>query len=100
MELWIKVVKYFKADRLSCNSYRVNYFRILLYAAAVVVAHMMKLKLFNGTAIENFTMDSFIKRIMLSAVYIVDKKTFIHVSFSPHHRHLEKLTVGLERLTA
>ena len=100
MELWIKDVKYFKADRLSCNSYRANYFRLFLYAAAVVVAHMMKLKLFNGTAIENFTMDSFIKRIMLSAVYIVEKKTFIRVSFSPHHRHLEKLTVGLERLTA
>jgi hypothetical protein len=45
-------------------------------------------------------MDSFIKRIMLSAVYIVEKKTFIHVSFSPHHRHLEELTVVLERLAA
>ena len=100
MELWIKDVKYFKADRLSCNSYRANYFRLFLYAAAVVVAHMMKLKLFNDTAIENFTMDSFIKRIMLSAVYIVEKKTFIHVSFSPHHRHLEELTIGHERLTA
>ena len=38
--------------------------------------------------------------IMLSAVYIVEKKTFIHVSFSPHHRHLEELTVALERLAA
>jgi len=45
-------------------------------------------------------MDSFIKRIMLSAVYIVEKKTFIHVSFSPHHRHLEELAVALERLAA
>ncbi|MST84762.1 hypothetical protein FYJ73_08805 [Prevotellaceae bacterium LKV-178-WT-2A] len=85
---------------MSCNSYRPNYFRLFLYAAAFVVAHMMKHKLFNGTAIENFTMDIFIKRIMLSAVYIVEKKTSIHVSFSPHHRHLEELTVDLERLTA
>lgn len=100
MELWIKDVKYFKADRMSCNSYRANYFRLFLYAAAFVVAHTMKHKLFNGTAIENFTMDSFIKRIMLSAVYVVEKKTFVHVSFSPHHRHLEELTVALERLTA
>jgi hypothetical protein len=30
----------------------------------------------------------------------VEKKTFIHVSFSPHHRHLEELTVALERLAA
>ena len=28
MELWIKDVKYFKADRMSCNSYRANYFCI------------------------------------------------------------------------
>ena len=100
MELWIKDVKYFKADRMSCNSYRANYFRLFLYAAAFVVAHTMKHKLFNGTAIENFTMDSFIKRIMLSAVYVVEKKTFVHVSFTPHHRHFEELTVALERLTA
>lgn len=100
MELWIKDVKYFKADRMSCNSYRANYFRLFLYATAFVVANTMKHKLFNGTAIENFTMDSFIKRIMLSAVYVVEKKTFVHVSFTPHHRHLEELTVALERLTA
>ena len=100
MELWIKDIKYFKADRMSCNSYWANYFRLFLYAAAFVVAHTMKHELFNGTAIESFTMDSFIKRIMLSAVYIVEKKTFIHVSFSPHHRHLEELTVALERLAA
>ena len=85
---------------MSCNSYRANYFRLFLYAAAFVVANTMKHKLFNGTAIENFTMDSFIKRIMLSAVYVVEKKTFVHVSFTPHHRHLEELTVALERLTA
>ena len=83
MELWIKDVKYFKADHMSCNSYRANYFRLFLYAAAFVVANTMKHKLFNGTAIENFTMDSFIKRIMLSAVYVVEKKTFVHVSFTP-----------------
>ena len=94
------VSKNFKADRMSCNSYRANYFRLFLHAAAFVVANTMKHKLFNGTAIENFTMDSFIKRIMLSAVYVVEKKTFVHVSFTPHHRHLEELTVALERLTA
>ena len=38
MELWIKDLKYFKADRMSCNSYRANYFRLFLYAAAFVLA--------------------------------------------------------------
>ena len=84
MELWIKDVKYFKADRMSCNSYRANYFRLFLYAAAFVVANTMNHKLFNGTAIENFTMDSFIKRIMLSAVYVVEKKLNIWLFGESH----------------
>ena len=100
MELWIKDLKYFKADRMSCNSYRANYFRLFLYAAAFSVAHEMKHTLFKDTVVEGFTMDSFIKRVMLSAVYIVEKKTFIRISFSPHHRHLEELTMALARLAA
>ena len=100
MELWIKDLKYFKADRMSCSSYRANYFRLFLYAAAFVVAHELKHTLFKDTAVENFTMDSFIKRIMLSAVYIVEKKTFIRMSFSPHHRHIEELTTALAKLVA
>jgi hypothetical protein len=45
-----------------------------------------------------FTMDSLIRRIMLSAVYIVEKKTYIKISFSPHHRHLEELVTALSRM--
>lgn len=100
MELWIRDLKYFRADRMSCNSYRANYFRLFLYAAAFVVAHDMKHTLFKGTGVEKFTMDSFIKRIMLSAVYIVEKKTLIRISFSPHHRHLGEIAAAMARLTA
>ena len=85
---------------MSCNSYRANYFRLFFYAAAFSVAHDMKHTLFKDTVVEGFTMDSFIKRVMLSAVYIVEKKTFIRISFSPHHRHLEELTMALARLAA
>ena len=100
MELWIKDLKYFKADRMSCNSYRANYFRLFLYAAAFVLAHKMKHTVFRGTEVERFTMDSLIKRIMLSAVYIVEKKTYIKISFSPHHRHREELETALTRMAA
>ena len=51
MELWIKDLKYFKADRMSCNSYRANYFRLFLYGAAFVLAHRMKHTVFKGTEI-------------------------------------------------
>ena len=100
MELWIKDLKYFKADRMSCNSYRANYFRLFLYAAAYVMAHRMKHTVFKGTEVERFTMDSLIKRIMLSAVHIVEKKTFVKISFSPHHRHLTEMKTALARISA
>ena len=100
MELWIKDLKYLKADRMSCNSYRANYFRLFLYGAAFVIAHRMKSTVFKGTEVERFTMDSLIKRIMLSAVYIVENKTYIKISFSPHHRHLEELVEALGRMAA
>ena len=100
MELWIKDMKYFKADRMSCNAYRANYFRLFLYAAAYVMAHRMKHTVFKDTGVERFTMDSLIKRIMLSAVYITERKTFIRVSFSPHHRHLGEIKDALRRMAA
>lgn len=100
MELWIKDLKYFKADRMSCNTYRANYFRLFLYAAAFVLAHRMKHTVFKDTQVERFTMDSLIKRIMLSAVYIIEKKTFVKISFSPHHRHLEEMMTALGRIAA
>ena len=98
MELWIKDLKYFKADRMSCNAYRANYFRLFLYAAAFVMAHRIKHTLFKDTQVERFTMNSLIKRIMLSAVYITEKKTFIGISFSPHHRHLKEMMTALKRI--
>ena len=100
MELWIKNLKYFKADRMSCNNYRANCFRLFLYAAAFVMAHKMKHTIFRNTQVERFTMDSLIKRIMLIAVYITEKKTFIRISFSPHHRHLEEMMTALGRIAA
>jgi hypothetical protein len=98
MELWVKDLKYLKADRMSCNSYRANYFRLFLHAAAFVIAHRMKRTVFKGTEVERFTMDSIVRRIMLSAVHVVEKKTFIKISFSPHHRHLEEMVGALTRM--
>lgn len=100
MELWIKDLKYFRADRMSCNSFRANTFRLFLYAAAYVIAHRIKTTAFAGTEVEGFTMDSFMKRIILSAVFIVEKKTFVRFSFSPNHRHREVMALALERLSA
>ena len=91
---------HFASHGMSCNAYRANYFRLFIYSAAFVLAHNMKHTLFMGTQVESFTMDSLIKRIMLSAVFIEQKKTFIKVSFSPHHRHLEDITIAFSRMAA
>lgn len=100
MELWIRDLKCFRADRMSCSSFRANAFGQFLYGAAYVTAHTLKTTAFAGTEVEAFTTDSFMKRIMLGAVFIVEKKTFVRFSFSPHHRHLGALTQSLERLSA
>lgn len=100
MELWIKDLKYFRADMMSCNSFRANTFRLFPYAAAYVIAHRIKTTAFTGTEVVDFTMDSFMKRIMLSTVFIIEKKTFIRFSFSPNHRQREAMTLALERLSA
>lgn len=100
MELWIKDLKYFKLDRMSCHTFSANYFRLFLYAAAFVMANKMKRTLFKDTEVERFTMDSFIKRIMLSAVYITEKKTCVRISFSPNHRHRAELEQALTKAAA
>ena len=63
-------------------------------------AHRMKHTVFKDTGVERFTMDSLIKRIMLSAVYITERKTFIRVSFPPHHRHLGGIKDAMRRMAA
>ncbi len=99
-ELWIKDFKYFRADKMSCTSYRANYFRLFLFAAAYVMTHEVMHGLFYGCQVEKLTVDSFIRRIMLSAVYIVEKKTFVRFSFNPHHRYRKDLETAFQRLAA
>ena len=100
MELWIKDLKYFRADRMSYGSFKANMFRLFLYGAAYVTAYRLKSKAFSNTEVEVFTMDHVMKRIMLSAVFITEKKTFVRFSFSPHHRHLEAISQALTSLSA
>lgn len=74
--------------------------RRFLYAAAFVMANKIKRTLFKDTEAERFTMDSFIKHIMLSAVYIREKKTCVRISVSPNHRHRAELEQALTKTAA
>ena len=94
-ELWIKDFKTLRGDRMSCGSYRANYFRLFLYAAAQVLLYDFKHTAFKGTEVESFTVDKFIKRIMLSAVMINEQKCAIRVHLVSHHRHRSQIEAFL-----
>ena len=98
MELWIKDLKSIRGDRMSCKAFKANQFRLFLYAAANVMLYNLKHDGFEGTEIESFTIDTFIKRIMLSTVMIKEQKCAIRVSFIPHHRHRAAIEKFLGRL--
>ena len=87
MELWIKDCKALHGDRMSCGSYRANYFRLFLYVAAQILLYDFRHIAFEGTGVEYLTIDSFIKRIMLGAVMIREQKCAIKVHFMCHHRY-------------
>lgn len=100
MELWIKDLKSVRGDRMSCRNFYANQFRLFLYAAAHILLYEMKHKAFKGTDIERFTIENFVKRIMLSAVIIKEQKCAIRISFLPHHRHRAEIEQILNRLVA
>ncbi|MGP1624035.1 transposase [Bacteroides heparinolyticus] len=100
MELWIKDLKCLHGDRMSCGKFKANPFRLFLYAAAYVMLYQLKYKAFEGTEIASFTMDSFLKKIMLSAVLITEQKCAIKVSFAPHHRYRAEITKFLSTIAA
>lgn len=100
MELWIKDLKSIHGDRMSCKNFYANQFRLFLYAAAHIMLYEMKHEAFKGTDIEKFTMETFVKRIMLCAVMIKEQKCAIRISFLSHHRHRAEITQFLNRLVA
>lgn len=100
MELWIKDLKGLRGDRMSCNKFKANQFRLFLYAAAYMLIHKIKHDEFRNTPIERFTIESFIQRIMLSAVLIKENKSYIKISFVKGHRQRDEMRQALKRIAA
>jgi len=85
-ELYIKELKtYLKADRMSCNSFSANQFRLFLHSAAYVLLLQAKEMLFCGTELSEVSILTFRERIILSAVRITEMKTKIKVEFQNDH---------------
>ncbi|MCD8385548.1 MAG: IS1380 family transposase [Bacteroidales bacterium] len=87
-ELDIRGVKELRGDKMSCHKFLANTFRLFMYAAAYVVLHMLKTKLFKvPVGRRGMSNKCFIQQIMLSAAYVKTFKGKIKISLSPHHRH-------------
>lgn len=85
-ELYIKELKtYLKADRMSCNSFSANQFRLYLHSTAYVLLLQAKELLFTGTELEGVSILTFRERIVLSAVRITEMKTKSKVEFQNDH---------------
>lgn len=98
MELWIKDYKALHGDRMSCNSYQTNYFRLFLHMAAQVILFDFKHKAFAETEVESFTVETFIKRVMLGTVMIKEQKCAIRIHFVSHHRHRAQIEAFLQSI--
>ena len=98
MELYIKEVKtYLFADRMSCNKFSANQFRLYIHAAAYVLLHAMKTQIFTGTPVEDYSMMTLREKVLLSSVLIHEKKKKIHIEFTQNHPHERELALVMQR---
>ena len=96
MELMIKELKtYLHADRMSCNSFRANQFRLYLHAAAYVLLHSMQHVLLADTDFERCSMLTLITKLMLTAVRVETKKCSVRLHFQSEQLFREQLEWAL-----
>ena len=91
-ELYIKELKRgVDADRMSCNSFSANQFRLFLHAAAYVVLYRTREQAFIGTDLYNASFIRLHERILLSPVIVTELKTKIKLEFSDKHCYRQVL---------
>jgi hypothetical protein len=70
-----------RADRMSCNKFSANQFRLFLHAAAYVILLDAKQKLFRKTEMANVTIQTFREKLILLPVKITELKTKIKLEY-------------------
>jgi hypothetical protein len=80
MELRIKDHKLFlQSDRMSCNSFLANQFRLFLHSAAYVLIHTLQKEILRGTEYANATMKTIQLKVIKLAARVKEMKTKIHI---------------------
>ena len=81
-ELRIKDHKtYLKSDRMSCNSFKANQFRLLLHSAAYVLIHTLQKQALTSTEFANSTMKTIQLKILKIATRVKILKTKVKIEF-------------------
>jgi hypothetical protein len=93
MELNIKDHKtYMYSDRMSCNSFYANQFRLFLHSAAYVLMHRLQEKMLPVEGMAKATMKTLRERYIKIAAQVREMKTKVKVEFPiscPYARVIE-----------
>ena len=87
-----------KADRMSCNKFSANQFRLYLHCAAYVILHSFQADMLVGAELECSTITTMREKLLLSAVSIDEKKTCMRFRFSQKAPMLPEMVSVLTRL--
>lgn len=82
MELYIKESKtYLESDRMSCNRFEANQFRLFMHSAAYVLLHTFRSETLRATEYATATMQTIQLRLIKIAAYVKEMKTRIKIEF-------------------
>jgi hypothetical protein len=102
MELNIKDHKtYMQSDRLSCNSFYANQFRLFLHSAAYVLMHSLQENMLKTKGLAAVTMKTLRERFIKIAAQVRELKTKIKVEFPascPQTKLLENYFIDIGQI--
>ena len=98
MELYIKEYKtYLKSDKMSCNSFAANQFRLFLHSAAYVLIHTLRTEVLANTEYATASMKTIQLRLIKVAAYVKEMKTRIRVDFPKQFPDLSVIANCLQK---
>lgn len=86
-----------KADRMSCDKFSANQFRLYLHCAAYLIQHSFQTDMLVETELECSTITTIREKLLLNAVSIDEKKTCIRLRFSQTVQMLPEMVSVLTR---
>ncbi len=96
MELYIKDNKtYLHSDRMSCNDFHANQFRLFMHSAAYVLLHTLRSEMLRLTEFARATMQTIQLRLIKVAASVKEMKTRIKIEFPKQFPSLDVIANSL-----